>query len=152
MSSPVDDILSSRLDVLENECLGDRILLDNCQESFRRINSERSDKFYNANMGLECRKNFNHKNCKSFILSDRGDEVAAFMNNYCGAKGNFLSKDCFTACGGDLKSVLTTCTNKSNIFVFILFIIWILMFLYLRISKYYKLSKDKKEVELTKHK
>jgi hypothetical protein len=145
MSSVLDDILNARLDVLEDKCTGVNILSKDCQKSFQGIDDERAAKFYSMNMELECRKDFNNENCKNYIVSDNGKNVANFLNTYCGSRRNFLSKDCFKACSGGLRSLMDTCTEQSNIFIFIILIIWVILFVYFRISKIYsKRSNNKK--------
>lgn len=135
MSTVITDILNSRSEVLENECSGSRILSDECQRSYRDISTDRANKFYDSNMQLECRKDFNHKNCKDYILSDKGSTVASFADKYCGSVNRFLSKDCYLACAGDLRSKLTMCSNRINMFVFLLCVVTAVVIFLLKVSR-----------------
>lgn len=135
MSTVITDILNSRSEVLENECSGPRILSDDCQRSYLDISTERARKFYDSNMQLECRKDFNHKNCKDYILSNEGSAVASFVDKYCGSVNSFLSKDCYLACAGSFRSKLTMCSNRINIFVFILCVVTAVVIFLLKVSR-----------------
>lgn len=146
MSTIIDNILSARSEVLENECNGPAILSDNCHQAYGSISTERANKFYKDNMNLECRKNFNHKNCNDFIISDNGSGVAKFVDNYCGRITTFLSKDCYLACGSDLRSVLTMCPHRINIFLFIVCIVSAVVIFLFKANKYVSTFYETKKI------
>lgn len=146
MSTLADDILSARSEVLENKCNGPAILSDNCHQAYSSISTDRANKFYKDNMSLECRKNFNHKNCKDFIIIHKDSGVASFVDNYCGKINTFLSKDCYLACGGDLRSVLTMCPYRINIFLFIMCIIAAVMIFLFKANRYVSTFYETKKI------
>jgi hypothetical protein len=144
-----DEILEDRLNTLENSCSGKFMLSNDCVNAFEKLRfyNERAKKIYELNMELECRKDFNHINCQSYILEKGGPGPASFINEYCGKVNNFLSKDCFKVCSGGISSLIDICVKKTNIFLFILFIIYLVLFSYFRLNKLFK-PKSLKTVDI----
>lgn len=116
-SNPLDSILNTRYEMLSESCLGPNILSKDCQDekSVLEINN-----FYNSNMNLECRKDFNHPNCLEYVKKNK--DITNFVDSYCSEGLNAFGSKCKNACS-NYEGLLSNCINSSTIYLFILLLV-----------------------------
>lgn len=116
-SNPLDSILNSRYDILSEICLGPNILSNDCQdEKFILENNN----FYNSNMNLECRKDFNNPNCLEYVKKNK--DITNFIDSYCAEGMNTFNSKCRNACS-NYKGLLLNCIDSSTIYLLILLLV-----------------------------
>lgn len=145
MSSFSDDdianqIMQTRVDMLENACMNKNMLSDNCQAAFNKLTfySKRAKKYYDLTMELECRKDFINPHCYNYIPSSTG--VINFINNYCGKVKNAFSSHCTKICTSPLSHLFEKCTIRDNIYIFVLIVVLVVVLSIKRVNGLFHLN------------
>ncbi len=122
-----NQIMNTRVDMLETACKNKNMLSENCQSAFNKLKfySERAKKYYDLTMELECRKDFTNSNCSSYIPSSSG--VIKFINNYCGKLKNTFTVDCSNICNSNMSHLFERCVDRNNIYIFVLIVVLVVV-------------------------
>lgn len=116
-ASPLDSILNTRYDMLSENCLGPNILSNDCQDEKSILEK---NNFYNSNMNLECRKDFNNTNCLEYVKKNK--DITNFVDSYCAEGMNTFGGACRNACS-NYKGLLSNCISSSTIYLLILLLV-----------------------------
>lgn len=135
-----NEIMQTRVDMLENACMNKNMLSDNCQSAFNKLKfySERAKKYYDLTMELECRKDFTNQHCTSYIPSSSG--VVNFINNYCGRVKNAFSSHCTKICNSSMSHLFEKCAVRDNIYIFVLIVVLVVVLSIKRVNGLFHLN------------
>jgi Ricin-type beta-trefoil lectin domain len=116
-SNPLDSILNTRYDMLTESCSGPNILSNDCQNEKSILEK---NNFYNSNMNLECRKDFNNTNCLEYVK--KNNDITKFIDSYCDEGMNAFNSQCRNACS-NYNGLLSNCIDNFTIYLFILLLV-----------------------------
>jgi hypothetical protein len=116
-ANPLDSILDTRYEMLSESCLGPNILSNDCHNEKAILEK---NNFYNSNMNLECRKDFNNPNCIEYVKKNK--DITNFVDSYCAEGMNAFGSTCRNACS-NYEGLLSNCINSSTIYLLLLLLV-----------------------------
>ena len=131
-SSAIDDIIQARVSALQSKCSGPAILSDNCQTELQKFDPA----FKKETMELECRKDFNNKNCIEFMKES--PKRLSFIQDLCQVS---QLKTCTEACNNTYLNAIS-CVDPRTVQLIVLFVLVVLVTILIVIKK--TMTKTKK--------
>lgn len=132
-SSAIDDIIQSRISSLQTNCLGSSVLSDSCQTELQKFDPE----FKKETMELECRKDFNNKNCIEFMKET--PKRLSFIQDFCQVS---QLKTCTEACNNTYLNEIS-CVDPRTVQLIVLFVLVVLVTILIVIRKTMTKTKNK---------